>query len=140
MYYNLHIAVILSAIGLVLLNDLIGMAWVLGLKAQFGERYLKIAHRIVCVAFLGAVGTGVALAVSKPDAVEHNGFWIKMTFVALVGVNGIFMGRKCATLARRRFGSLPTQTKINLSLSVMLSLFLWLGTALLGLTAMHSDF
>lgn len=139
-YYNLHIAVIVSAIGLVLLNDLIGLVWVLGLKAQLSERFLKIAHRIICVAFLGAVGTGVALAVSIPDAVQHNGFWIKMTFVAMVGVNGIFMGRKSRTLARQRFASFPTRTKINLTLSVALSLFLWLGTAVLGLTAMHADF
>jgi hypothetical protein len=58
----------------------------------------------------------------------------------MVGVNGVFMGRKCGTLARQRFGNLPTRTKINISLSVMLSLFLWLGTALLGLFVMGADF
>jgi hypothetical protein len=138
--YNLHISFILFAIGLVLLNDLIGFVWAVGLKRQFSERFLKAAHGLIGVAFLGAVGTGIALAVSKPEIIRHNGFWIKMTFVAMIGVNGVFMGRKCSTLAQRRFASFPTRAKVSIILSVMLSLALWLGTAVLALFAMRAHF
>jgi len=138
--YNLHISLIIFAIGLVLLNDLIGFFWALGLKQQYSERFLKIAHRLVSIAFLGAVGTGVALSISKPEVFRHNGIWIKMTFVSMIGLNGLFLGRKRQTLAQQRFRSLTIRTRISISASVMLSLFLWLATALIGLTVMHADF
>ena len=140
MFYNLHISVIVSAIGLVLLNDLIGLFWVLGFKRQFSERFLRIAHRLISVAFLGAVGTGVAMSISKPEVIRHNGYWIKMAFVAAIGLNGFFMGKKCGALAQRQFRDLPARTKASISVSVMLSLFLWLATALAGLFVMHADF
>ena len=140
MLYNLHISVILSAIGLVLLNDFIGFLWVLGLKKQLNERFLRAAHWIISAVFLTAVGTGIALAISKPEVFRHNGIWIKITFVALIGVNGLFMGRKCKTLAEQRFKTLATRTKLGISAGVMLSFFLWLTTALMGLFVMHADF
>ena len=140
MFYNLHISVIIFAIGLVLLNDFIGLFWALGLKRQFSERFLRIEHRLISVAFLGAIGTGVAMSISKPEVLRHNGYWIKMTFVAMIGLNGFFMGKKCGALAQQRFRTFPARTKANISVSVVLSLFLWLATALIGLTVMHADF
>jgi hypothetical protein len=138
--YNLHVSVIIGAIGLVLLNDFIGLFWILGLKQQLSERFLKVEHRLISAAFLGAVGTGVAMAISKPEAIRHNGFWIKMTFVAMIGLNGLFMGKKCGALAQQRFRSLSARTKASISISVLISLFLWFATALIGLTVMHADF
>jgi len=140
MLYNLHITVILLAIGFVLLNDFIGLLWAIGVKQPFSERSLKIQHRLISMAFLGAMGTGIMAAIAKPEVFRHNGFWIKMTFVTAIGLNGWFMGRKCKTLAQRRFRSLPFRTKVGSSLSIILSLFLWLATALIGLFAMHEDF
>jgi hypothetical protein len=138
--YNLHISVILSAIGLVLLNDFIGLFWALGLKQQFSEQSLRIQHRVIGVAFIAAIGTGIAASIAKPEVLRHNGFWIKMIFVATIGLNGWFMGKKCQTLAQHRFRTLPSRTKVSISLSVILSLFLWLATALIGLFAMREDF
>ena len=140
MLYNLHISVIICAIGLVLLNDFIGIFWVLGLKHQYSERFLRIAHTLISMAFLGAVGTGVAMSISKPEVFRHNGIWIKMTFVAMIGVNGFFMGKKRDALAQQRFRILAARTKITISASVVLSLFLWLTTVLMGLFVMHADF
>lgn len=140
MLENLHVSVIIFAIGLVLLIDFIGLFWVLGLKQQFSERFLWIAHWLISTAFLGAIGSGVALAISKPEVFQHDGIWIKIAFVAMIGVNGLFMGKKCRTLARQRFRTLSTRTKINASASMLLSLFPWLTTALIGLFVMRADF
>jgi len=138
--YNLHISVIIFAIGLVVLNDFIGFLWVLGLKQQYSARSLRIAHRLISMAFLGAVGTGAVMSISKPEVFRHNGYWIKMAFVAMIGANGFFIGTKCGALTQQRFETLPTRTKATVGVSVMLSLFLWLSTALIGLTVMHADF
>ena len=140
MFYNLHIIVIVLAIGLVLLNDFIGLFWVLGFKQQFSERVLRFEHRLISVVFLGTIGTGIATAISKPEVFQHNGIWIKIAFVAMIGANGIFLGRKCKKLAQRSFRTLATRTKLCVGASVMLSLFLWFATALAGLFVMHADF
>lgn len=50
------------------------------------------------------------------------------------------MGKKCKTIAQHRFRTLPARVKFSISLSVILSLFLWLATALIGLFAMREDF
>jgi uncharacterized membrane protein SirB2 len=138
--FNLHITVILLAIGLVFLNDFIGLFWVLGLKRQFSEKFLRIEHRVISTAFLGAIGSGIAISIAKPEVFEHNGYWIKMAFVTMIGLNGFIMGRKCGKLGHQRFKTLPTRTKACISVCAVSSLFLWLSTALIGLTVMHSDF
>ena len=140
MLLSLHVSVIIFAIGLVLLNDFIGFFWVLGLKQQFSERFFRIWHRLISVAFLGSVGTGIATSISEPEVFRHHGFWIKIAFVSMIGMNGIFMGRKCKALAQQRFRTLAARTKISTGASVILSLFLWLSTALVGLFAMRFDF
>jgi len=63
-----------------------------------------------------------------------------MTFVALIGLNGVSMSKKCGALAQQRFRTLPARTKASIGVSVMLSLFLWVATALVGLFVMHDDF
>ena len=136
----LHVLAILVAIGAVFLNDFIGVLWVLGWKQDFSERLLKLQHGLICVAFLGAVGTGVAIALSTPEVIRHAGFWIKMALVAMIGVNGSFMGRKCRIVVGQRYKTLTTRTKVSLSLSVLLSLFLWVTTAFIGLFALAFDF
>lgn len=132
-----HVLFILLGIGWVLLNDLIGILWMSGLVRSLHLRFLVWQHRLIVSVFLASVITGIVLVLSKPDVIQAKGFWIKMAFVMMVGLNGHFMARKSRMIAGQRFREVPNRAKLGIMGGAALSLFLWLATALMGLIGMR---
>jgi hypothetical protein len=132
MFHITHSLLIIVAISLVVLNDLLGILWLVGIKKQFSACFLKVEHRLISVAFLVVVATGLAAAVARPAVFQMTAFWMKMGLVVLIGLNGYFMGKKATTLANQRFWALPRCTKLITLGSAFVSLLLWVTTLFFG--------
>lgn len=127
-----HQIAIILAIGLVVLHDLLGLLWLVGLKKRLGKPYLQTSHRVILTALVFVIASGIAALAQRPNLLTTQGFWIKMGIVALIATNGYFAGKLIPKIANQRFWDTSRTLKLAVLGQASASLILWIIAVFCG--------
>lgn len=86
----LHLISLIVGFGAVIMIDFSGLLWTFKrIKLSFLNRVADITQRLIWLGWFGLVISGLVLILHK--GFVDNLTWIKLMFVAMLGVNGIFL-------------------------------------------------
>jgi hypothetical protein len=132
-----HLSGLVLGFGSVLVTDLYGTLWLAG-RQPYPQvvAVSAVTEKFVWVGWSIMVAAGVPLLVLKGEI--DNLMWIKLFFVALIGVNGLALHR----VQRRAsdFGpgdELPSRFVVWSTLSLFVSQIGWWGAVLIGFLHRH---
>ncbi len=130
----LHILAI-SVTGLtVLYSDEQGLMWMLGKKELLDAKRIELLHTIVSIGLALVILTGGLMALRGLTYYLQNPvFLIKMGFVFVLIVNGLFIGKIASLATTRSFASLTSRERLPLLVSGAASVMGWAGALLAGL-------
>lgn len=129
----IHIVSFITAFGAVIAIDFTGLLWLLGwskLKLAEVVRFAGITQRLIWLGWVGLVASGSVL-------IYHKGFIdnltkIKLYFVVLVGLNGIFLHVIKKAMEKVPGEQLPARLKFKMALASMISQVGWWGALTIG--------
>jgi len=132
-----HLSGLVLGFGSVLVTDLYGALWLVGRQPYRQVVAVSaVTERFVWVGWSAMVAAGVPLLVIKGQI--DNLMWIKLFFVALIGLNGLALHR----VQRRAsdFGpgdELPSRFVVWSTLALFVSQIGWWGAMLIGFLHRH---
>jgi len=133
----IHLVGLILGFGSVLVTDLLGLLWVFD-RVRF-PHLVRISGRTEKFIWAGwsiLVAAGIPLVYLKGTI--DNLMIIKLFFVVLIGINGIFLHRFHKKLERYREGDdVPNLTMFRLSLSLSISQLGWWGALVIGFLHRH---
>lgn len=130
----LHIIAILVTGLAVLYSDEQGIMWMLGKKDLLETKRVEILHVIVSVGLSLVILTGGLMTLRGLEYYIQNPiFLIKMGFVFVLIVNGLFIGKLASLATTRTFASLTSRERLPLLVSGAASVMGWAGALLAGL-------
>ncbi len=128
----IHLISLVVGFGAVIVVDTFGLLWVLKkIKLETVNQTANITQRLIWLGWLGLVASGTALVVMR-GSVSHITM-IKIFFVAMLGVNGIFLH-----LIKKNFDKLvsletvPLIYKFRIGLTSVISQLGWWGAIVIG--------
>ncbi len=131
---SLHIIALLCAGMIILFADKEAFSWVRGKKDILDATRMHRFHLAMWAALLALVATGAIMAYPRLSYLTSQPlFLIKMSFVGILFVNAVIIGRLMPVASIKSFASLPQETKRALYLSGVVSTFSWIGTVLVAL-------
>lgn len=129
---SLHLLILLfTAVGIIL-ADHQGFDYLRGKKEILDAKTIKRLHTWVWLGLSGMILSGALLLIDEMDVLEEPAFYVKLTMVLALVLNGILIGRLNHVATTTNFTSLPFRQKIILIGSGMLSATCWLGAAVIG--------
>lgn len=130
----LHILVLVLTGLAVLYADEQGFMWILGKRTTLDTHRVEILHVIVSVGIALVILTGGLLALRGLEYyLASSVFMVKMFFVAVLVVNGFFIGSISQVATKRSFASLSAKERLPLMFSGSASVLGWLGALVCGL-------
>ncbi|MBU2213545.1 hypothetical protein KKC44_03510 [Patescibacteria group bacterium] len=131
---NIHLAFLAFSVVCILLSDHLGMLYFLGKKHTLPLQKLRLLHRLVWIGLLGMIVSGIVLILPDFDYYRSDpAFLIKMGFVLVLVVNGLFIGRLLHTSTLLvPFRELQQSKRLLLLLSGAASAAGWIGATLIG--------
>lgn len=133
----IHLSGLVLGFGSVLVTDLHGALWLAG--RQRYEQVVAVSavtEKFVWIGWSIMVAAGIPLIVIKGEI--DNLMWIKLFFVALIGVNGLALRRVQQRASQFHEGDeLPSRFIVWSALSLMVSQIGWWGAVLIGFLHRH---
>ena len=128
----IHLISMIIGFGAVVVVDTFGLLWVLKkIKLETVNQTANITQKLIWLGWLGLVISGTILVVRRGSV--SNITWIKIFFVAMLGVNGIFLH-----LIKKNFDKLknmehiPAIYKFRIALTSVISQVGWWGAIIIG--------
>ncbi len=132
-----HLSGLVLGFGSVLVTDLYGALWLLGRQPYRQVVAVSaVTEKFVWAGWSVMVAAGVPLLVIKGQI--DNLMWIKLFFVALIGVNGLVLNR--VQQRADEFGpgdELPSRFVVWSTLSLFVSQIAWWSAVLIGFLHRH---
>lgn len=133
LFLFLHILTLSFVIWNIVCADHLGWNWVRGKIPILDKRSVEQYHRRVWVGLSLMIITGVCLFWPLREyLLERLQFYIKMTFILVLIINGFAIGKLQRIAETKTFKSLSLKEKTPLFVSGTLSTIAWLGTILGG--------
>jgi len=128
----IHLISLIMGFGAVIVIDTFGLLWVMNkIKLQTVNQTANITQRLIWIGWLGLVITGTILVLMRGSI--SNITMVKVFFVAMLGVNGIFLH-----LIKKNFDKLkdleniPAIYKFRIALTSVISQLGWWGAIVIG--------
>ena len=128
----IHLISLVVGFGAVIVVDTFGLLWVMKkISLQTVNQTANITQRLIWLGWLGLVASGMTLVVMRGSV--SNITLIKIFFVAMLGVNGIFLH-----LIKKNFDKLaglekiPAIYKFRIALTSVISQLGWWGAIIIG--------
>ena len=130
----IHIFAICITGLVVLYSDEQGLRWMLGKVEVLNARRIAFLHGVVSIGLPLVILTGGLMAVPALDYYLQNPvFIVKMGFVGVLIVNGLYIGKVASLASTRSFASLTSHERFPLFISGTFSVLGWAGAILGGL-------
>lgn len=132
-----HLVGLVLGLGSVLVTDLFGMLWMFD-RVRFPQlvRVSGITEKFIWTGWGLMVAAGIPLVLLKGEV--DNLMTIKLCFVALIGINGIFLNRLHKKLEQNVEGkSVANLTMFRLALALFVSQLSWWSAMLIGFLHRH---
>jgi len=128
-----HISAVALTLFLVLIADKQAIAWMRGKKEFLAPQTLKRMHIFVWLGLAVVISTGAYMAYPLREYLFHHPPFIgKMTFVGLLLVNGVVIGKLMRIATKKRFAELTNGERTALFMSGAVSAISWLGALTLA--------
>lgn len=132
-----HLSGLILGFGSVLVTDLYGTLWIMD-RERFSQvvRVSGVTEKFIWAGWGLMVAAGIPLLILKGEV--DNLLIVKLFFVALVGVNGMFLGMLHKRVRGYEEGEdVPTLTLFRLSLALFVSQLAWWSAVLIGFLHRH---
>lgn len=133
----IHLVSLVVGFGSVLVTDFFGLLWMRGrMKLSFITRVADVTQKLIWLGYGGMIASGLGLIILK--GYVDNLTKIKIFFVAMVGINGIFLH-----LIKKAFENMgddeqvPNLLKFRMGLATFVSQLGWWGAILIGFVHRH---
>ena len=134
-----HLASLVLAFGAVLVIDIFGPLWIVRKKTLHEVfRVAGVTQILIWIGWFGLVATGIPLLVMKGFLDDL--IWLKIFFVALAGLNGLFLDR--IKKEGQRIPDLehpPARLIFRIALSSAVSQMSWWGAIIIGFYHRHIE-
>lgn len=133
----IHLVGLILAFGSVMVTDLFGMLWVFD-RVRFPQivRVGGVTENFIWIGWGIMIAAGIPLALMK--GYVDNLMIIKLFFVALIGVNGIFLNRLHKQLiGYEKAVHVPKITMFRLMLALFVSQLSWWSALVIGFLHRH---
>ncbi len=128
-----HLLVLACTAAVILFADHEGFSYLRGKKQILSITHVRFFHRAVWVGLSLMILTGLLLALPRWERlIDKPEFLLKMFFVLVLVVNGIFIGKLMPIAAERPFAKLTAREKTFLCISGMASTAGWVGAGVIG--------
>jgi len=126
---QIHLFAVFTTIGLVIVADLHGLAWILGKIETSPKQRMMRLHQLVWVGLItiGFSGLMMFLLFYHEYLVSVTAFWIKMGFVLALFINAAVIGRLAKTSYTNKFSELSSKERLPLLISGCISAVAWIG-------------
>lgn len=132
-----HLSCLILGFGSVLVTDLYGLLWIRD-RIRFTQvtRVSGVTQNFIWAGWIGMVAAGIPLLILKGEI--DNLMMIKLFFVALIGINGIFLHFLHQKVKKYKKGEhVPNSFMFRLMLSLFVSQLGWWGALLIGFMHRH---
>lgn len=132
-----HLSCLILGFGSVLVTDLYGLLWIRD-RVRFTQivKVSGVIEKFVWAGWGGMVAAGIPLLVLKGEI--DNLMILKLAFVVLIGINGIFLHLLQKKLREfRDDDDVPDIFMFRLMLSIILSQLGWWGAIIIGFLHRH---
>lgn len=131
---SLHLGTLLITAVAILYADHLAYAYLKGKRELLDQVMTKRLHMIVWCGLIGMIISGTLLFIPMAEyLLTEPVFYLKMTFVLVLVVNALVIGKISHVASERPFAMLLPKEQRTLMLSGAVSLFSWAGAALIGL-------
>jgi hypothetical protein len=134
-----HLASLILGFGAVLVTDVFGLLWVAKFKKvtlHFLVSVSAITSKVIWIGWAGLVATGIPLILMK--GYVDNLTKLKLFFVLLVGLNGLFLHWLHGQLTKvQERNTLPPLLKFRTFVGSLISQVAWWGALLIGFAHRH---
>jgi hypothetical protein len=133
----IHVISIIIGFGSVITIDTFGLLWILKkVKLSLINSVANVSQRLIWLGWSGLVISGVGLITLK--GYIDNLTWIKLFFVALLGLNGIFLHFiKGTTEHLTDDQEMPIHTRFRITLGSTISQLGWWSAVTIGFVHRH---
>jgi hypothetical protein len=133
----IHIASLITGFGAVITIDFSGVLWMMKkLPLKTVSQIANVTQRLIWIGWTGLVLSGIGLITLKGFIDELT--WIKLFFVAMLGLNGIFLHYiKKSTDALGDVNELPKHLIFRTGLASAISQLGWWGALTIGFVHRH---
>lgn len=123
-----HLATLFLTVVVILIADHEGLSWMRGKKEVLEVRKISKLHRFMWIGLSLMIVTGfVMFWPLREYLLYHLPFQVKMGFVTVLFINGLFIGRYSHVATQKRFNELSKKEKFPLFISGMVSFLGWVG-------------
>ncbi len=130
---TIHLITLLCTVVVILFADHEGFSYMRGKKQTLSHKLTQFFHYGVWVGLCLMITTGVFLALPAWEFyLKDPVFLLKMFFVLVLVVNGVFIGKFTALASEKPFAELPSRMQHTLRVSGALSTIGWVGAAVIG--------
>jgi hypothetical protein len=133
----IHIISFIIAIGSVITVDTFGLLWILKkVKLSLVNQVANVSVKLIWIGWFGLVCSGIVLITLK--GFIDNLTWIKLFFVALVAVNGLFLAMiKKSVEKLGDVETLPSREQFRMTVASTISQIGWWGAFTIGFVHRH---
>lgn len=125
---QIHVTAVFFTLAVVITADSHGLLWMLGKLQTLPHKRMEILHALAWIGLITIMLAGVTMFSTYSEyLLTLPAFQLKMTFVAFLVLNAIFIGKHLKIATVRSFASLPTKERILLLLSGIISTTGWIG-------------
>ena len=133
----IHLACLITGFGAVLVLDTFGLLWLLKkIPLSLVNKVAHVTQRLIWLGWFGMVASGLGLIIIK--GYVDNLTVIKLFFVAMVGLNGVwlhFIKKSITNLGDNE--PMPLLIKFRMFLATTISQTGWWGAILIGFVHRH---
>jgi hypothetical protein len=130
----IHILFICAAVIIMVMSDGDGYAWMQGRKATLEAHHVRRYHWAMWTVLAGLIMSGAYMAYPRLGYLSHDSaFILKMTFVALLVLNGLIIGHISHIATTRTYASLSRHERLPLLISGFISPVAWVLALVMGL-------
>jgi hypothetical protein len=134
-----HLVCLIMGFGAVMVIDTCGLLWILKkTKLEFVNRVADVTQRLIWTGWFGLVLSGTVLLTIK--GFIDNLTAVKLFFVAMLGVNGIFLHLMKKNLEGLKVGQkMPALVKFRMGITSTISQLGWWGAIVIGFLHRHIE-
>ncbi|MBI4160791.1 MAG: hypothetical protein HY506_02690, partial [Candidatus Yanofskybacteria bacterium] len=131
-----HLVSLIIGFGSVLVVDFWGILWLRKkINTGFLAKIIENTTNLIWLGWTGSIASGIGLIVMK--GYVDNLTKLKLFFVAMIGINGIFLHSVQKILAKNGEAPLPPKLKFRIALGSMISQISWWGAIFIGFIHRH---
>lgn len=130
----IHLLILAFIVWNIVRADHLGWSWVRGKISILDRKIVQLYYKRVWIGLCLMVVTGVCLFWPLREfLLERQQFYVKMTFITILIINGFAIGKLQRVAETKTFASLSLKQRIPLFVSGAISTLAWLGAIFGGL-------